>query len=517
MMRSMPTPVSEILPPRTSSAHDRIIALGLALVVFAWHQWLGGFIDPQSTIDAQYYHIIAQRLLAGAGFSEPFIWQQLREYPSVVHAIDYWQPFGICLFAGAARLLGTAWGPTALNHILWGWLTSAVYRVARRQEAARPEALAGALLLGFGGKAAFYLSTTDNVAFYAVFGFIVFELVMADNLDGRHAAGIGAVTALMTLTRAEGPLFLVLALAATLGRAGKPWRFAMGAVVAFALVLSPWIIRNQLELGRPWPDQHRALFMKQYNEMFDGDRRPTLDTLCEHGLTPVILAKATAWRHLFAEFFLLPAALIPVVWLFAGLWTQPPRRARTLLLALIACWVVSGWVFTTQSARGTAFHMVAALLPHCALCVIHGIAAGCGAWERWRGLAPRALVTGMAALTAVWCLVFSLATTLHHRDLYAGETGRYRTILTGMTSASASVVLSFEPIPVAHFSGCRGVVLPVATLTRVLPLARRHQASHILFDAHLVPGLASDSFAPWYVPIASAQGLTLFTRSATAW
>ena len=69
------------------------------------------------------------------------------------------------------------------------------------------------------------------------------------------AAGLGALAALAALTRGEALLLVPLLLVPLAIRAGTAWRsrlaFASAAVVAFALVLAPWTIRNLSVFEKP--------------------------------------------------------------------------------------------------------------------------------------------------------------------------------------------------------------------------------------------------------------------------
>jgi 4-amino-4-deoxy-L-arabinose transferase-like glycosyltransferase len=206
---------------------------------------------PPPGLDDEFYFSALPRLLAdGHGFVAPFklyfdhVTVATAEHPpfySVVLAV----PALVGLDSpDAQRLAGSVFG--AVTIVALGLL-------GRRLAGER----AGLLAAGIGAVYPTLIAADGALMSETLYGTLVaLSLLAAYRLLDEPSAGravvLGAVCALAALTRGEALLLLPLVLIPVVwGRHGGAWRPAVVALVAFAVVLAPWTVRNWIVFDRP--------------------------------------------------------------------------------------------------------------------------------------------------------------------------------------------------------------------------------------------------------------------------
>jgi hypothetical protein len=478
---------------RSRTWYSLILALGIFLATLSWQYMLSFAVDIHASLDAGYYHTIAMRVAQGKGFTEPFIWHFLRDYTVIERPIDYWQPLGILIYA-LPHLMGFPSGERALNHLLWALLTVLVFHETLTQTKRPLFAGFSAALFGLGGKYAFYVSTTDNVAFYALFGFLFFRtLFRAETLTDGGATGFFA--GLLTLTRIEGPIFAVLAGFVLLTR--RRYR-ALGALtLVFFLTISPWMVRNYQEFGTPWTSNLKAIFLRSYDDMFEPGLPLSWETMIENGWWPLLQAKGEALRRNLMEFFLIPFFLVLLpIWVL-GITVGRRAGGWWLGFGTIGFYLLNGLLFSTQSVRGTALHTLAAFFPHFMIFVgtgfqtllsrnrnaIPGFFPPSG--DESRGMVrPRARAFEMLCLGAVlvWAGVFTISGIHFSREAFRAENQPYQQLFHRHPLPPGSLVTSGFPAHVTLYTGCGGVILPPSRVLTADQWANSFGCEYILFD-----------------------------------
>jgi 4-amino-4-deoxy-L-arabinose transferase-like glycosyltransferase len=271
------------------------LVAALALSVRVW--WVLAYTRNLAVEgDQLYYHVQADALAHGAGFVNPFAWNDAVtrvEIPSALHPPLY------SLYLGAGSVRG---GPSPLAHRLASCLLGAatvvvIGLVARRLGGDRVGVLAALL-------AALYpnLWINDGViaaeSLYALT--IAFVLLTSyrfwQSPTNVEAAWVGAAIALAALTRAEAAiLFAFLALPLVLWKVDAAWRdrFRLLVVVGAtgALVLAPWFFYNLARFDEPVPLSNGSGYVLEIancDETFSGPHLGYWDLACDRDETWIV-------------------------------------------------------------------------------------------------------------------------------------------------------------------------------------------------------------------------------------
>jgi 4-amino-4-deoxy-L-arabinose transferase-like glycosyltransferase len=221
-----------------------IVAIGVLIrvlytVLFA--PW-----PPKGLDDQGYYHLEPLLIAHGRGFIEPVYASIGRVLPTAEHP-----PLYPIVLAGLAELGGTGDLVQRLAGSVFGAGTiMLVGLLGRRLAGPRAGIVAAAL-------AALYpiLITADGALMsetldgLIVAGALVAAFRLYDAPTLRRGLGFGALVGLAALTRGESVLLFPLAMAALARRPGT-LRPALAALVALAVVLTPWTVRNVSVFGR---------------------------------------------------------------------------------------------------------------------------------------------------------------------------------------------------------------------------------------------------------------------------
>lgn len=520
------------------AVREFLLCWGLFLLCLGFHQWQARSIDPQASMDAGYYHILADRLLSGKGFTEPFIWHHLQPYTQIERPIDYWLPMGSILFAGARILAASAGMPASsgeigLNHLLWAVLSVLVFRLARRTTGRPLLGLFAWAFVAFGGKFAFYLSTTDNTAFYAVLGFLLLSALSelsaprampgksaSDASDGRPPSPtdltglIGLIAGfaggMMALTRAEGLIFFAFALLFLTLRGG--WRQALLALVVGAAIMAPWILRNQELLGTPWPSHPRAFWVRHYNEMFEPVSPGSFAELTRNGLREPLLFRLSALRQNLADFLVVPAHLLFVPFWMLGAWRRS-RPDKALFIGLpVFLWLFVSICFPAQSRNGIGLHISAAFFPHAAV-----LSAEALSWLAKEGARFHRAFTlfgrpPLLTFFICWIAGFTLAGTELSNQSFDRELAPYRELLTGYRFPLPGPIASTDPVRTFLFTQQPGVCVPPSTSNDAAAFALRYGCSSIILDAVLNPFDRRRLEFPGWKVVASGSRLLILVK-----
>ena len=209
-----------------------LFLLGLAVpLAIAQFQSLPGYMD------ADYYFGGGIQLARGNGFTEPYLWNYLagpQGLPTPSHA--YWMPLASIISAIGMWLTRQAnFASARLGFILLAALVPPLTALlAFRLTSSRALSLLSGLLACFPIYYAPFLPVTDNYAIYMVLGISFFlllssliESTTADQLPFTNYRSLitffllGIISALMTLARSDGLLWLGLSLLVALWYAGK--------------------------------------------------------------------------------------------------------------------------------------------------------------------------------------------------------------------------------------------------------------------------------------------------------
>ena len=482
-------------------------------------------------MDAEYYFATGLGLARGEGFSEPFLWNYLGEpegLPTPSHA--YWMPLTSLLAAAGMALAGAqtfaaARGPFLLLAASLPPLTAALgYTLSRRRRVAW---LAG-LWAAFPAFYAPFLVTTDAFAPAMVLGGLFFLCA----LRGLCGAGIvaprrtdesprrsvffilGLLAGALYLARADGLLWLFVALLAAFGAQGRGrWRAATWAVAGWVLLALPWMARNLAVFGTLFaPGGARALWWTRYDELFAYPAaRLTFARWWASGLTAILQARLWALGlnlqtalAVQGEIFLLPLIAL-AAWV-----RRDDRSVRLGALAWLLTLTAMTLVFPYAGARGGFFHSGAALQPLGWALAALGLerlvdwgarARGWNAVQAWRVFSAAGVFLALA-LTA---FIVQSRTA----DWGAGQRAyeRLESRLRDLGIPADAVVIVNDPPGFYLASGRPAIVIPDGDTDTLLAAARRYGARYVILEANHPRGLNTLFENP-----AGAAGLQLLWR-----
>jgi hypothetical protein len=480
-------------------------ALGIFLFFLGFHVLIGSFIPPQSTGDAAYYAIIAQSLASGSGFVEPFIWHHLREFDAMLHPTDYWQP--LCsLLIYLTTLLPGAFSFTFFNHLLWAMLSAFVFWTTLEKTENPWAALLAAGIFGFGSKYSFYLSTTDNVGIYAVFGFGLFFLLQRP-CGGVSSGLIGIISGLMALSRIDGIIFFGCSLGLILFRT-KNLKFAALAAAGFLLVFSPWAIRNQLVFGAPLSSNNKPLFFQAANDLHEYGQTINWQSFSEKGFPWILRQKRDGLAFNIIEFFLVPTNGLFLPLLLIGFGKAWRQRERTVLLFALIMISLNGILFTEPSKNGTAIHMVPAFFAW--------FAVSCGIGLDSLHKHAKTIFFGRLLPVSVllMCLFsfFFTATALRiAMNTYRTYNSPFEELVRKRMIPPETPLASTDPIRMYFLNKNPGVIISSWNATHV---AGKFRCSHILLDRRIrfrEDSLSPKFFSGWHL-VASEGPLLVYSK-----
>jgi 4-amino-4-deoxy-L-arabinose transferase-like glycosyltransferase len=204
---------------------------------------------PPAALDDQFYFSAMPNLLAqGEDWIAPFDFVfHDRVRPTAEHP-----PLHSVLLAGVSELGGTSGDVQRLTGTVFGAGTIATLGVLGRRLAGDR---AGLLAAGLAAVYPVLVAADGALMSESLYGLLVALALLGayrllDEVTVVRAAVLGAVGGLAALTRGEAVLLLPLVLVPVLRRPGG-LRAALMAVVACALVLAPWTVRNWSVFDRP--------------------------------------------------------------------------------------------------------------------------------------------------------------------------------------------------------------------------------------------------------------------------
>lgn len=428
-------------------------------------------IDPQASMDSAYYYIMTDQLEKGKGFSEPFTWHFLKDYRSIGQPMDYWMPLGIILYY-LTRLIVGAEKEVFINIAIWSLLTTLVYIEVKKRTDSSCNSLFASFTLLFCGRNLFYLLTSDNIAFYALFGFVFFKSLGASKSCFYLTAFSGGMIA---LTRIEGILVALFGAICQFYKT-RQLKTLSHYLLILVLMLSPWMVRNYLAFEHPWPSSIKPLLMNSYNDMFCQGLDLTFQRHMSIGYKDLFLQRI---RGLWLSILNLIAA--PGIFILYPLW----------ILAISKCWNREGKYFTwllllfllfcglaipLQAEMGSALHISALFLPY--LAIFNGV--GLYQLQRHYSMRKRWYCILICAILS-WALLVSLLSNKILSQSYHDEFEPYQSLLANVDLGERSIV-SAIPVQLYYKTGARGVMLSFKTATEPIRLAELFGCEAIITD-----------------------------------
>ena len=484
------------MPAIVMNKRDLLVVLFIALgvrIALAWPQAQPGYMD------AYYYTVGAQQLASGRGFTEPFIWNYLDDpqgLPRPSH--QYWMPLPSILAAISMLIGGVNFRAAQLPFVLLSALLPVIaYGVAWQSSTNRRHAWAVALFAIFSGFFVPFWPLPETFAPFAVLGALCLWTAC---LGGRWGLIAGVCAGLAHLTRADGVLLLLPALALPL-LVSPPLRRGdvrswLWVVLGYAIVISPWLIHNWTTTGRLLSVAgSQTIFLTHYDDLYSLSKPLDLSTYLAWGAGNILRSKLDGlWSNLLTLIavdglvFLAPFAAL-------GFWLR--RREPVYQSALLygaTLYLAMSLIFTFPGVRGGMFHSSAALLPFIFAAAMIGLDAAVD-WiaarrAAWNAAAAKQVFTwGLVALAAV----MSGALCVSRLRGWNQADAVYTTMGARLASESDVVVMVNNPPGYVYHTSQPAIAIPNGDVETVLLAAQRFGARWIVLDANRPAGLAG-----WY-------------------
>jgi hypothetical protein len=487
------------------SRRDLLLLYLAGLLVVSFAAWL---TPAPGYMDAEYYTLTGRRLASGAGFTENFIWNYLDDpqaLPRPSHT--FWMPLTSLLAAAGIWVSGSqSYWAARLGFLLIGALIPPLtaflgYQLHQNRTLAR---LAGGFAL-FSGFFWIYVPAVDGFTLYMLLGGLLalaVPLLFSAPPPAGHfvAFGVGLLIGLMQLTRTDGSLFLVAALALLiLRRKVLPVRTSLaGALVlllgGYLLVIGPWYARNLQEFGAlTAPGTARVLWLTSYDELYTYPPGSlTFDHWLSSGWTEITNVRLWAlgqnsltWLAVQSSVFLFPFML-------AGAWqARKNRGVQFMALAWLLTISLMTLVFPFPGVRGSFFHAAAAFQPLLWALAPLGLEAFIGWGVRTRGWwvvpARRVFSTGLLIFAMLFTLIVSLPKIQRDAEGLsgAGAEGRYEQVealLRQERYLPTTPAMVNNPPGYTLVTGRTTLAIPYGSLDQVYAAASRYGAGVLLLE-----------------------------------
>ncbi len=481
-----------------------LFLIGLVVpIAIACFQSLPGYMD------ADYYFGGGIQLASGKGFTEPYLWNYLSDpagLPTPSHA--YWMPLASIVAALGMWLTGqTTFTAARLGFILLAALVPPLTALlAFRLTANRTLSLLSGLLACFPIYYAPFLPVTDNYAIYMVLGAVYFLLLSSLATSSKHSFllffGLGILSALFSLARSDGLLWLGISLLIVLWQANRlspfkssflhftfyVFRFSLFVFLGFLLLMSPWYARNLSTFGTLMaPGGSRALWLTNYNDTFAYPASQlTMQSWLASGWTSILQARLGALKLNLLNAFAAQGGIFLLPFILIGLWKlRNDLRVRVAALAWVLLLLVMTIVFPFAGARGAFFHAGAALQP------LWWIMAPLGLdvvvrFIRSRGMFDeRAFAIFGGALVGMSVLMTTVIFVIRVAPGWAREDGPYvgvEKFLVQQGAPKDAIVIVRNPPGYNIVSGRPAIALPVGGLPAILAVAGRFQARYLVLE-----------------------------------
>jgi hypothetical protein len=325
-------------------------------------------------MDADYYYAGGLQLNAGRGFTEPYLWNYLDDpivIPHPSHA--YWMPLASILVAAGAWFFGAGswWAARAGFLLIAGLLPPLTAALAWSITSRRNLALMSGLLAVFPAFYLVFLPTTDTFGLYMLFG-VLFLLVLFRKQSRINPFLLGLLAGLMHLTRADGLLWLLVALFSVFYiypvPAAKRWIYTVSSILitllGYLLIMLTWFLRNYAIFGTPIaPGGTKMLWITTYDQIFSYPASLlTLSAWLDSGIGAIVRVRTLALGLNLANAVSVQAEIILLPLVAVGFWgLRKDHRIQVGVVAWLLTLAAMTFAFPFAGARGGFFHSGAAL------------------------------------------------------------------------------------------------------------------------------------------------------------
>jgi 4-amino-4-deoxy-L-arabinose transferase-like glycosyltransferase len=470
-------------------------------------------------LDPAYYELVARQLAAGDGFTTPALWSflevggHLPEAPTLpLPSNGHWMPLTSVVAAAFMSLFGASQIAAQIPSILLGavlvpltaWIAFELWR-------SRRVAWVSAVLALFGGPMLVLVPLVDSFALFGVGGCMALlgaTRAVTDARGSRWLLLAGAGVGIATLARIDGMVLAIAPATAWFVRRGiGPWRtglprlswsIAVASAAAALVVVIPWLVRQQLVYGTPFPSAGgHTLWITSYNEQFSIGHPVDLSTYLGSGAPAIIGSKLTSWGLLIGRTAVLLGGAFVLSFLY-GMWRE---RRRADLAPFLVYWVVlfivMGALFTFHAPQGAWYHSAWAWLPIAIPLAIANFQPGVAAMgRRMRLFARERNQTFLFNAAIVGAVILSVVGSLSLVVGWNADRARLERAVTFLESVDpADVVMYVDPPALTLATGLRSVAPPFDPYPVIGEVIDAYDVRWVVVER--ATGTSSDALGLW--------------------
>jgi hypothetical protein len=501
-----------------------LFVVGLIVPLFiAQFQSLPGYMD------ADYYFGGGIQLAKGNGFTEPYLWNYLDNPQGLPHPSHaYWMPLASIVAAAGMFLTGrVTFASARLGFLLLAALVPPLTALlAHKLTGNRALSFLSGLLACFPIYYAPFLPVTDNYAIYMVLGasyFLLLTNLLSPNTEHRSPNVnyqlpitfllLGLLSALMTLARSDGLLWLGISVLVAVWYAGKQVDKYTGTQVnteyairstdphppfsifhlfflllGFLLLISPWYAHNLAVFGSLMaPGGSRALWLTNYNDTFAFPASQlTLQSWLASGWDAILKARLTALGTNLINAFAAQGGIFLFPFILLGLWRlRKDIRVRFALLAWTLLLLVMTFVFPFAGPRGAFFHAGAALQPIWWSLAPVGLDMLVASARKRGWFDERAFVIFRGALVGIAILMTAVIFIIRVLPGWEREDGHYASaeaLLVQQGAPRDARIIVRNPPGYNVTTGRAALAIPNGGISTLLAVAERYNARYLLLE-----------------------------------
>jgi hypothetical protein len=495
---------------------------GLYLLALVVRLYASAQLPFPATEAAAYYAGVAQHIAQGAGLVSDAVWSYATpplEVPKP--AFELWMPLSSFVSAAAMAVLGTDYRSAQIAGALLGALIAplawAMARAAARaggleHRRGASVALATGLLAAVLAPFVLNAAVPDSYTPFTVTALAAALLVPSAFGLARYPAdherspsrwaglGVGLLLGLCYLARQEavwlGLVVLVTAMPRSQPDGGRGrmlvrrlWPIVMGGL----LVVVPWLARNTIDLGGPFPGQTiENLFLRRNEDIFAFAERPSASQYLAQDLGTLLGNPLAAAGAAINDALLFPAFPIGVVGLISlfGLWRSPLLRRPSALTVLLwsgaLTFLATVMLFPVASRWGTYLHASGPLLVALTALSALGADAFVARISHWRGwpkvnvlVGPLALVLVTVGMSALQLGILGEQTRAR-QERFAAIAESLAGIADRSGDATPATLITDHPMWLATITGRSAIALPDEDPSSVLELGRRFRTDWLV-------------------------------------
>ena len=462
-----------------------------------------------------YYAGVAVNLVTGVGLVSDSVWSFATPPLAVPKpAFELWLPMSSFISAAVMTLAGPTYDAAQLGGavvgatvapLAWaiGWEASIAQGLDARRR--RSVALTAGLLAALVSPLVLGSVVPDSYLPFTVF--MLAAALLSPRALGAHSGppdgrsrttltgvGLGLVLGLAYLSRQEViwmglTVLLFTAWAVRRQPAGsrvlqtvhRLWPVILGGL----LVVGPWLVRNWLELGIPFPGQAiDNMFLLRNEDIFAFSDHPDASTYLAQGLATVLGNPLRAGLDALINVIAIPAFPVGIAGLAAaiGMWRAPALRQPTALTALLLSGLLiflsTILLFPVATLWGTFLHSSGPLLVALGTVAALGgdaLLARVSRWRRWARpnivIAPVALV----ALTVLFTIFQVRMVGSQASDLAETMAALGRSLAAARADAgdgAPDTIITDHPMWLADATGTYTVALPDEDISSLIALGK---------------------------------------------